>query len=389
VDRVERRDRQPERARFLFVMEQTLGHVAHTRNLERALQRQDWIDGDIAPLPFEASGPWRLPGLPNWSLRSSLMARAALRRRLRHGPLDAAFVHTQVASLLSADIMGRVPTVVSLDATPRNFDDVGQAYGHRRRGALSEGAKTLVNRRALLAAAALVTWSRLAADSLTADYGVPPLRVHVIPPGVDTERFRPREEAPPDGPVRVLFVGGDFVRKGGRDLLVAMDGLQAELDVVTAAPVGPPPPGVRARVHRGLGPGDPALLDLYRRADVFALPSHGDCLPQVLAEAAAAGLPIVSTPTGAVPEIVRDGVNGLLVPVASPAALRAALRRLIERPDLRRAMGRESLALARRDHDAMANHGRIFELMARVAGLAPGPAAGDGKGRAADLLAAT
>ncbi|HKF76246.1 MAG TPA: glycosyltransferase family 4 protein [Candidatus Dormibacteraeota bacterium] len=389
MDRVGPRDRQPVAARFLFVMEQTLGHVAHTRNLERALGRQDWIQGDVARLPFEASGPWRLPGLRNWSVRSSLMARAALRRRLRQGPLDAAFVHTQVASLLSAGVMGRVPTVVSLDATPRNFDDVGQAYGHRRRGALSEAAKTLVNRRALLAAAALVTWSRLAADSLTADYGVPPQRVHVIPPGVDTERFRPRGEAPADGAVRVLFVGGDFVRKGGRDLLVAMDGLQAELDVVTAAPVGPTPPGVRCRVHRGLGPGDPALLELYRRADVFALPSHGDCLPQVLAEAAAAGLPIVSTPTGAVPEIVRDGVNGLLVPVASPAALRTALGRLIERPALRQAMGRESLALARRDHDAMVNHGRIFELMARVAGLASGQAAGNGAGRAADLVAAT
>jgi hypothetical protein len=52
-------------------------------------------------------------------------------------------------------------------------------------------------------------------------------------------------------------------------------------------------------------------------------------------------------------------------------------------------MGRESLAQARRDHDAKATHGRIFQQMARVAGLAPGPAAGDGKGRAADLLAAT
>jgi glycosyltransferase involved in cell wall biosynthesis len=357
--------------RFAFVLEQTLGHVAHTRNLERALAGVPWIEGTVVRLPFQPAGRLdRLPGLRNWSLRASLMARSALRRRLREGRLDAAFVHTQVAALLSVGVMRAVPTVASLDATPKNFDDVGEAYGHRRGTVLAEHVKTAVNRRALLAAAALVTWSRLAADSLVADYGVPARRVHVVPPGVDVMRFRPAEWPRPPGPVRVLFVGGDFERKGGLDLLRAAEGVpEVELDLVTGADVQPSP-GLRCRVHRGLRPGDPALLDLYRRADLFALPTRGDCLPQVLAEAAAAGLPLLSTPTCAVPEIVRDGRNGLLVPADSPADLRQALHRLAVDAELRRAMGRESLALARREHDAMANHRRIFELMADVAGLA-------------------
>jgi glycosyltransferase involved in cell wall biosynthesis len=359
------------RARFVFVLEQTLGHVAHTANLERALAGTDWVDGTVVKLPFEPAGTLdRLPGLRNWSLRASLMARAALRRRRREGPLDAAFVHTQVASLLSVGVMRAVPTVVSLDATPVNFDAVGAAYGHRRGRALVETAKASVNRRAYLAAAALVTWSRLAADSLTADYGVPAARVRVIPPGVDLERFRPLDEPRPEGLVRVLFVGGDFARKGGLELLAAMQGLpEAELDVVTGSEVGPVPAGVRCRVHRGLRPADPELLALYRRADVFALPTRGDCLPQVLAEAAACGLPLVSTATGAIREVVRDGENGFLVPVGSVPDLRAALRRLVERPELRRAMGQASLETARREHDALANHRRIFELMAEVAHL--------------------
>jgi len=146
---------------------------------------------------------------------------------------------------------------------------------------------------------------------------------------------------------------------------------EAEVDVVTGSEVGAIPIGVRCRVHRGLRPGDPALLDLYRRADVFALPSRGDCLPQVLAEAAACRLPLVATGIGAMPEVVRDGVNGFLVPPGSPADLRLALRRLAESRGLRQAMGEESLALARREHDAMANHNRIFELMAEVGHLAP------------------
>jgi glycosyltransferase involved in cell wall biosynthesis len=357
------------RGRFAFVLEQTLGHVAHTANLERALAGTDWVEGAVYKLPYEPRGALeRLPGFRNWSLRASLMARAALRRRCRQGPLDAAFVHTQVASLLSVGVMRSVPTVVSLDATPVNFDDVGEAYGHRRGYPLAETLKAAVNQRAFMAAAALVTWSRLAADSLSADYGVPASRVHVIPPGVDLERFRPDPGERSDSLLRVLFVGGDFARKGGPDLLAALQGLpEAELDVVTGGDVGQVPANVRCRVHRGLRPGDPELLALYRRADVFALPSRGDCLPQVLAEAAASGLPLVATATGAMAEIVRDGVNGFLVPVGAPADLRLALRRLVTQPELRRAMGQASLELARSEHDALANHRRIFDLMLETA----------------------
>jgi glycosyltransferase involved in cell wall biosynthesis len=365
-------------ARFAFVLEQTLGHVAHTKNLERALAASGWIDGTVVELPYEPSSSLqRLPGLRNWSLRASLLARSALRRRLGAGPLDAAFIHTQVAALLSIGFMRSVPTVVSLDATPANFDDVGEAYGHGRGHAFAEAAKAAVNRRAFGAAAALVTWSRLAAGSLTADYGVPPARVRVIPPGVDLSLFRPPERpARSDGPVRILFVGGDFARKGGPDLLAALRGVPgAELDVVTGSEVRPAPADVRCRVHRGLRPADPALLELYRRADVFALPSRGDCLPQVLAEAAASGLPLVATATGAMPEIVQDGSNGFLVPVGSPKDLRAALTRLVDSPALRRSMGAASLQLAHREHDALENHRRIFTLLAERAELAPRPEA--------------
>ena len=64
------------RARFAFVLEQTLGHVAHTANLERALERAEWIDGAVYKLPYEPRSVLeRLPGLRNWSLRASLMAR--------------------------------------------------------------------------------------------------------------------------------------------------------------------------------------------------------------------------------------------------------------------------------------------------------------------------
>src|SRR5450759_4140118 len=109
--------------RFGFVLEQTLGHVAHGLNVERALAAEPDIQPTVIRVGFtEPAGILRLPGLRTWSWRASVTARDALRARLREGPLDAVFIHTQVAALLAGEIMRSVPTVVSLDATPRLFD---------------------------------------------------------------------------------------------------------------------------------------------------------------------------------------------------------------------------------------------------------------------------
>jgi glycosyltransferase involved in cell wall biosynthesis len=124
-------------------------------------------------------------------------------------------------------------------------------------------------------------------------------------------------------------------------------------------------PGVR--VHAGLRPQSEALVSLYRQADVFALPSRGDCFPQAVAEAMACGLPVVATDVGAMADMVRDGVNGCLVPPRSVGDLRRALARLAGDAGLRRSMGRESLAVAAREHDARRNCEAIFDLMASVA----------------------
>ncbi|MBO0684414.1 MAG: glycosyltransferase family 4 protein [Candidatus Dormibacteraeota bacterium] len=357
-------------SRFVFVLEQTLGQVSHTRNLERALASEGWIDPAVIHLDYRRlPGPLRhVPGLRTWTLEASLRTRRALAPRLRRGLVDAAFIHTQVASLLVSGLMGSVPTVVSLDATPVNFDQEGRAYGHGRGPELLERLKRRVNQRPLHRAAALVTWSRWAAGSLVDDYGADPARIHVIPPGVDVELFTPSRTASQRGPVRVLFVGGQFERKGGPELFEAMSavGPGVELDVVAASAVPPAPSGVTVRVHR-LAPQSRELVELYRRADIFALPSRGDCMPQAVAEALASGLPVVATRVGAIPEMVSEGVNGHLVPSRQPRALAAALRGLVSDLGRRRAYGARSRALAESAHDAGRNNRAIFALMALVA----------------------
>ncbi len=354
---------------FVFVLELTLGHSAHARNLARVLLQERHIRTSVIEVPYHPpTGIQRLPGLRSWSLRASGTAREALRRRLRKGPIDALFIHTQVLALLSHRLMQRVPTVISLDATPRNFDLVGQRYGHRRQHRLIEEAKRLVHRRAFSVARELVTWSHWAADSLVSDYGVSPEKIQVIRPGVDLHRFQPSERTLDRTPVRMLFVGGDFARKGGEDLLRAMSRLthRVELDVVTGCQVDGVPAGISCRIHRGLTPHSDALVDLYRGADLFVLPTLGDCLPVAIAEAMACGLPVVASRVGAIHEMVRVGENGFLVSPGEPGQLRRALETLIEQPALRRTMGRRSRLMAEQEHDADRNNRLILDLMTDV-----------------------
>ena len=363
-------------ARVAFVMEQTLGHVTHAQNLASVLATRPELDAAWLPIPFEVGGLARL--LPyyrgNWSVRASWRARRALDAALARGPLDGLMFHTQCTALFSVDRIRRIPTVISLDATPLNYDEVSRIGGYTHRVA-GEGfldrQKYLMNRRALQAAATLVPWSEWARRSLIQQYGADPDRIRVLAPGASDAFFglgdrRGAAEAAagPAAPVRILFVGGDWTRKGGPVLLSALAGLPADawrLDVVTREPV-PATPGVT--VHHGVGPNSPELLSLFSEADLFVLPSLGECLAVVLMEATAAGLPVVTTDVGALAEAVRPAESGLIVPPKDVRALREALSALLGDPVRRHSMGRAGHVLARERFDARANNQTLLDLVA-------------------------
>lgn len=90
--------------------------------------------------------------------------------------------------------------------------------------------------------------------------------------------------------------------------------------------------------HRG------DVLALMTAADLVILPSHQEGLPVVLMEATSVGATIVATSVGGVPQIITDGVNGLLVPPGRPEELAAAIERLWSDPELRSALGRQAAA---------------------------------------------
>jgi glycosyltransferase involved in cell wall biosynthesis len=286
------------------------------------------------------------------------------------------FVHTQVPAVLLTDVMRRVPTIVSVDATPLQYDELGRHYGHHAGSRRVEDVKRRMNTHCFRAAHHVVTWSDWTKQDLVRRYEVPPQKITVIPPGVNLARWSPPGEhpRPDDAPIAFLFVGGDFERKGGRDLLGAFRALRAErqdieLHVVTSAAVDAEP-GVQ--VHRGLTPNDPALIALYHRADVFCLPTLGDCLPMVLSEAGACGLPLVSTDVGAIHEIVVDDVTGLLVPPSDGAALLVALRHLAADASLRERLGAAAHAHVSARYRAESNVEQLVELLVDTASATGG-----------------
>lgn len=182
--------------------------------------------------------------------------------------------------------------------------------------------------------------------------GVEPGRIRVIPNGIGMEDFLPERPARPEAdPVTILYVGRiDLAQKGLEDLLHAMARLDRSSGVKMRL-VGEDWDGTAAlrSLARGLGVDDritwtgPVPTDALRReyaaADLLVLPSHFEPFGIVLLEAMAAGLPVVATRVGGIPEVVADGRTGLLVPPRDPTALAVALDRLIGNRSLRIELG--------------------------------------------------
>ncbi|HYG69809.1 MAG TPA: glycosyltransferase family 4 protein [Anaeromyxobacteraceae bacterium] len=187
-------------------------------------------------------------------------------------------------------------------------------------------------------AAGIFTMSEYVRASLRADYGVDGARVHVIGAGPNVE------PGPSDLGVHrekaFLFVGRNFVPKGGPELLAAFAAVRAvhpdaRLWIVSKHRPATAPPGVT--FHGLLEP--PALARLYARASAFVLPTLREAFGLSFLEAMAFALPCIGTRIEAIPEIVSENETGLLVPPRDPAALANAMRELLADPVRARLMG--------------------------------------------------
>ena len=189
----------------------------------------------------------------------------------------------------------------------------------------------------------------------------PDLPIQVIPNAIDLSAFTPPVQRETDGPVRLLYVGRFNTFKNVETLVEAvrrlsqMDVGDFELNLVGEGEQRPVVErmvselGLTRRVHFVGWVARDRIADHYRSADIFVTAPTWEGMPNTVLEAMACGLPIVGTQASGLRELVRDGLNGYLVPIKDPNALAQALARLVDNGYERRRMGRQSRKLAERE----------------------------------------
>lgn len=359
--------------RIGFLMSQNLGHIVHDQRLRKEVAKHEDIAAVWMPIPPWADDRWqKLPVIRNnLTLLSGFRARDHLHQHTQ--PFDALYCHTQECALLIPEHMKRTPTVLSLDATPKNIDTIGGAYGHEVGPWVAEQMKHFLTQRTFRRAAHLVAFSRWVRDSLVTDYHIPEARITVNGPGADLQHWNlaesDRTASRGDSVPRVLFVGADFRRKGGDALMRSAASMRGRwtLDIVTrdAVPDAETIPGLR--IHHALQPDTPELLALYRAADIFVLPTLADTFGLAIIEAMAMRLPVIATRVGAIPEIVVHGETGLLIPTDSPEELVRAIDELVGNPERRRAMGAAARKHVERYFDGAKTYRNLISLIKSIA----------------------
>lgn len=198
-------------------------------------------------------------------------------------------------------------------------------------------------------------------------------KVHVVRCGLDPDVFEPITRSDGDGH-RILCVGRLVHLKGQSLLVEALARLRSDGHDVELVLVGDGPKraaleqeaarlGLGDAVHFAGAVGQDEILDHYRAATLFCLPSFAEGLPVVLMEAMAVGLPVVTTRIMGVPELVEDGVSGRLVAPGRLDELVAALQELVEAPQERRLeMGRAGRARVLEEFDVRRAGARLAAL---------------------------
>jgi len=357
-----------------FIMEQVLGHVSHYKNLRQAVTtapevKASWVEVTYnspknplnrlsfipRPLVGYSTGLWQT-GQGLWQGRKDKII----------------FFHTQKPAVLFAPFLRRKKFAVSLDITPAQYDRYGLIYEDpgNTTGQVAR-LKHAINKHLFASASLIVSWSEWVKESLCREYGVAPDKVVIIPPGIDLERWQagplPRPVKANHELPKILFCGGDWERKGGPQLLewFTQRGHQfCELHLVTRARIANPDNLPNLFVYNNFNANDPALIELYRQADIFALPTLAEAFGIALTEAMAMGLPVVTTRVGACAEIVEDGETGFLVEAGNVAELGQKLEELLSNTPLCQRMSVQAREKAVTRYDAVKNGQELLEVLA-------------------------
>jgi glycosyltransferase involved in cell wall biosynthesis len=205
--------------------------------------------------------------------------------------------------------------------------------------------------------------------------GVPTSRVTVILNGVDTEYFQPRPAGGKNGPPIALALARFVPDKDHDTLIRAFAEARARVPDARLRLVGDGPRLDAARsLAASLLPGDsvqffparPDIRPFLHQASLLVLSSTYEALPNVVLEAMAAGLPVIATQVGGLPEVIVPETTGLLIPPRHPAALGEAMARLLADPAACMALGRAGRQRAVREFSFAAmvrRHEAVFDRL--------------------------
>jgi len=192
--------------------------------------------------------------------------------------------------------------------------------------------------------------------------------------GVDTQRFAPLAVSGQPERCQLLCVGRLTPAKGQAILLAAVALLRQQGVAVGLTLVGMGPDresleayaqtlGISDLVHFTGAVDQDHILAYYQAADIFVLPSFAEGLPVVLMEAMAQEIPCITTAITGVPELIQNGVDGLLVPASSTEGLAAAIQQLVQEPALRRKLGKAGRLKVLAAYDLFKNTGYLHEKL--------------------------
>jgi glycosyltransferase involved in cell wall biosynthesis len=338
------------------------GHEVHFLTRTPDHNRVDFENGIwVHRLQPEQEGVWCSPELPPF-LRLNLGRAAAVHREIRRigqtRPIDLVTAPVWDAEGLLCQLDDSLTCVLTLQTTMKLMTEIDPRWKNG-----PEMAERLALERYTVRSARWIhAISRNILDKVQRDYGAPvePAEAFVVRLGVAdrAQEYRPR---PPDGRLRVLFVGRLEKRKGVDVLLQAAIALTREHPHVEFVLVGDntipsddgptyqaafqekygADPASRRVIFKGKLP-DAELYQEYADCDLFCLPARYESFGLVLVEAMMFGKPVIGSAAGGMTEIVADGVNGFLATPGDLASLTGYLRRLIVDDELRQQFGRQS-----------------------------------------------
>jgi colanic acid/amylovoran biosynthesis glycosyltransferase len=202
-------------------------------------------------------------------------------------------------------------------------------------------------------------------------------KLEVVPLGVNPGVFLPRPHRHSPARFEALCVGRLAAAKGHHILIAAMHRLVRERHRAIRLRLvgdGPDRPGLERRIGE-LGLQDHVQLEgscnqdrvrqIYRETDLFVLASFAEGVPVVLMEAMAMEIPCVATWIAGVPELIRDGIDGCLVPPGDAEQVAGVIARLMDQPDLRQRLGRAGRARVMEKYDLERNTAQLADILRR------------------------